>query len=97
MFERKLSENVVFVANGMLEAESVKILLESFDIPAYVNQESAGLTYGLTVGPLGEVDVLVPDEFLVQAKQVISDMQKGLLEQPDSSDNNALSEDPDEN
>jgi hypothetical protein len=97
MFERKLSDNVVFVANGMLEAESVKILLESFGIPAYVNQESAGLTYGLTVGPLGEVDVFVPEKYIVEAKQVISDMQKGLLEQPDSTDENTLSEDPDEN
>jgi hypothetical protein len=96
MFERKLGDNVVYVANGMLEAESVKILLESFQIPAYVNQESAGLTYGLTVGPLGEVDVLVPPEYLEQAKGVISDMKNGLLEQPGGSSADET-EDPDEN
>jgi hypothetical protein len=96
MFERKLGDNVVYVANGMLEAESVRILLESFQIPAYVNQESAGLTYGLTVGPLGEVDVLVPSDYLEQANGVIADMKNGLLEQPGSSPEEDA-EDPDEN
>jgi hypothetical protein len=97
MFERKIHDNVVFTASGILEAESVKILLESFGIPAYINQESAGLAYGLTVGPLGEADVCVPEKYIAQAKQVIDDMQKGLLEAPDDSDTNVLSDDPDEN
>jgi hypothetical protein len=98
MFERKVGKNVVFVANGRLEADSVKILLESFGIPAFTNQQSAGMTYGLTVGPLGEVDVMVPDNYLIQAKKVISDMENGLLQLPDNpgqSDDN--SSDPDEN
>jgi len=34
----------------------------------------------LTVGPLGEVDVMVPDNYLIQAKKVISDMENGLLQ-----------------
>jgi len=97
MFERKIQDNVVFTASGTLEAESVKILLESFGIPAYINQESAGMTYGLTVGPLGEADVLVPEQYIEKARQVIEDMQKGLLEAPDDSDTSALTDDPDEN
>jgi hypothetical protein len=96
MFQRKLGDNVVFVANGLLEAESVKILLESFGIPAFTNQESAGTTYGLTVGPLGEVDILVPEKYLSEAKKVIEDMKKGLLELPDDKDQ-GISADPDEN
>jgi hypothetical protein len=80
MFQRKIRENVVYVANGMLEAETVKILLESFGIPAYTNQESAGIAYGLAVGPLGEVDVLVPMEHLADAQKIIEDMRSGKLE-----------------
>ena len=97
MIPRKLNDNVVFVANGRLEAESVRILLESFGIPAYINQESAGMTYGLTVGILGEVDVFVPDKYIEDAKKVIEDMKKGLLELPDNPDQNNSDNDPDEN
>ncbi len=97
MFQRKINDNVVFVANGKLEAESIKILLESFGIPAYINQESAGTTYGLTVGPLGEVDIQVPDKYLAEAKKVIDDMNKGLLELTDDKDQETNTSDPDEN
>ncbi len=80
MFKRTIRNEVVFVANGMLEAESVRILLESFGIPAYTNQESAGTVYGLTVGPLGEVEVIVAPEYVVDAKKIIAEMKAGNLE-----------------
>jgi hypothetical protein len=70
----------------MLEAETVKILLESFGIPAFTNQESAGTTYGLTVGPLGEVDVLVPMDYLKDAIKIIEDMRSGKLENTGNSE-----------
>ena len=75
MFKRTPRNEVVFVANGMLEAESVKILLESFGITAYTNQESAGTVYGLTVGPLGEVEVIVPPEQVDDARKIIAEMK----------------------
>jgi hypothetical protein len=77
---RKIRDEVVYIANGTLEAESVKILLESFEIPAFINQESLGATYGLSVGTLGEVEVIVPMKFIAQAKKVIKDMEEGKLE-----------------
>jgi hypothetical protein len=80
MFKRTVRKEVVFIANGMLEAESVRILLESFGIPAFTNQESAGTVYGLTVGPLGEVEVIVPPEHLADAKKIIAEMKAGHLE-----------------
>lgn len=80
MFKKTVRNEVVFIANGMLEAESVRILLESFGIPAYTNQESAGTVYGLTVGPLGEVEVIVPPEHLADAKKIIAEMKAGNLE-----------------
>lgn len=78
--KRKVREEVVYIANGILEAESIKILLESFEIPAFLNQESLGTTYGLSIGALGEVEVIVPMKFINQAKKVISDMEEGKLE-----------------
>lgn len=77
---RKIRDEVVFIANGTLEAESVKILLESFEIPAFINQESLGATYGLSIGVLGEVEVIVPMKFIKKAKKVIKDMEAGKLE-----------------
>lgn len=83
MFKRTIRNEVVFVANGMLEAESVRLLLESFGIPAYTNQESAGTVYGLTIGPLGEVEVIVPPEHVADAKRIVSEMKAGNLEVKD--------------
>lgn len=80
--DNKMRNEVVYVASGAIEAESVKILLESFGLKAFVNQESAGRTYGLTVGPLGEVEVLVPTDQVEEALKIISDMNSGRLEEP---------------
>jgi hypothetical protein len=80
MFKRSIRNEVVYIANGYLEAESIKIFLESFGIPAYTNQESAGLAYGFTVGQLGEVEILVPLDKVEEAKKVIEDMKTGKLE-----------------
>lgn len=90
MFPRKLRDEVVYVAEGRLQAESVKILLESFGITAFINQESAGTTYGLTVGFLGEVEVIVPLTQVEEAKKIIADMESGKLvdnsENPENTD-----------
>lgn len=83
MFPRKIRDEVVYVAEGMLQAESIKILLESFGITAFVNQESAGTTYGLTVGFLGEVEVIVPLDQIDEAKKIIADMEAGKFESSD--------------
>lgn len=80
MFKRKIREEVVYVANGKLEAESVKILLESFGITAYINQEAAGSVYGLTVGMLGEVEVCVALDQVHEAQKIIEAMNNGKLE-----------------
>lgn len=84
MFRKRTRDEVVYVANGMLEAESVKILLESFNIPAFTNQESAGTVYGFGVGPMGEVEIIVPKKFIADAKRIIEEMKAGNLEEPES-------------
>lgn len=80
MFKKKIRDEVVYIANGMLEAESVKILLESFNIPAYTNQESAGTVYGFGVGPMGEVEIIVPSLYIDDAKKIIQEMIAGNLD-----------------
>jgi hypothetical protein len=81
IFKKKIRDDVVYVANGSLEAETIKALLESFGIKAYINQESAGLSYGLTVGPLAEAEVVVDKKDLADARQIIAKMESGELEQ----------------
>lgn len=67
----------VYTANGMLEAETVRVFLESLGIDAFVSQESAGVTYGLTVGPLGEAKIFVPGDQVDQAMSALKEMEKG--------------------
>ncbi|MCL5256424.1 MAG: DUF2007 domain-containing protein [Chloroflexi bacterium] len=62
---------VVYVTSGQLNGHLIKSKLESEGIPAILQYESAGLVYGLVVDGLGNVKVLVPEEYLDRAKQVL--------------------------
>ncbi len=70
----------VYTAYGQLAGEMIKLLLESMEIPAILSQESAGAVYGLTVGPLGEVKVLVPGSRVSEAQEILQAMEEGKLE-----------------
>jgi hypothetical protein len=72
----------VYTAYGNLAAEMVRLLLESLRIPARLLQESAGSVMGLTVGPLGEVSILVPAENEREAREILQAMEDGRLEEP---------------
>ncbi len=63
---------IVHRASGLPDAELIKGFLESEDIPADLAYESAGLVCGLTVDGLGEVRVLVPDEYAEVAREALS-------------------------
>jgi hypothetical protein len=80
MFKKNIRKEVIYVANGMLEAETIKILLASFGIEAFINQESAGLTYGLTTGPLSEAEITVYEKDYEDAIKIIKEMESGNLE-----------------
>jgi len=47
-------------AAGRLEAEILRGMLESLGIQVRLSQESAASTYGIGIGPLGRVELLVP-------------------------------------
>ncbi len=73
---------VVASVNGHLEAEMYKAFLEAAGIQVLLSQETAGIAFGLTVGSLGKVDILVPIEEEEEAMLLISAMETGELEQP---------------
>jgi hypothetical protein len=73
-----------------IQAEILKEALEAQGIPATLFQESAGALYPLSFGPLGKIEVCVPDERLKEAQAWLEAYNKGELR----NDNAELS-DPD--
>jgi Putative prokaryotic signal transducing protein len=64
---------VVYVAYNEPEAYIVAGRLQSEGIRAFVHQEPVGRAYGLSVGPLGEVKVLVHPDQYDQSLEIIED------------------------
>ena len=62
---------VVCTVQGEPVAHIIKSHLESEGIPAFLQRESLGMVYGLTVNGLGQVKILVPRELLEDAKRII--------------------------
>ncbi|HEX9616699.1 MAG TPA: DUF2007 domain-containing protein [Anaerolineales bacterium] len=66
---------------GELEAEMLRGLLEAQGIPVILNQEGAGRAYGLNVGPLGMVQILVRESTSSNARKVLDDYYAGKFEE----------------
>ena len=77
---------VVYTAAGPGQADIIKSALVAAGIPAETSREGAGAAYGLVVGPLGMVDILVPEEDAAQAEELLAAMRRGDL----SDDNDAI-------
>jgi hypothetical protein len=76
---------VVHTTAGLGPAAIIKAALEAAGIPAETSQEGAGAAFGFTVGPLGLVEILVPDTHAAQAEEIIAAMRRGDLgEEPDN-------------
>jgi hypothetical protein len=71
----------VISVQGELQAEVMRGLLEAQGIPVNLSQEGVGRAYGFGVGPLSEVEILVPDNFAEAAQKVIERYQTGEFEQ----------------
>ena len=67
----------VYAVQGQINAEMVKNFLVSKGINAFISQESAGVTYGLTVGPLGLAKIYVPEEQEIEAVLILEKMDRG--------------------
>jgi hypothetical protein len=85
------------VAAGDLQAEILQGLLEAQGIPVVLSREGAGRAFGLSVGRMGEVDILVPTHLVAQAGQVLDDYERGAFEeteQPETDDSDGAKEGP---
>lgn len=67
----------IYQVHGKLEAELIKTYLEAHGIPTGLAQESAGITYGLTFGSLGKVDILVAEKYEQAARDLLDDYENG--------------------
>ncbi len=65
---------------GPLQAELLKGLLEAQGIQVWLNQQGAARAYGVVVGSLGMVEILVPTSQTGQAKQVLEAYYRGDYE-----------------
>lgn len=63
----------VYRSQGILAAEVVKAKLEAAGVPVLLKYESAALVFGLTVDGLGLVEVMVPEEWVVDAEALVSE------------------------
>ncbi|MEJ2707156.1 MAG: DUF2007 domain-containing protein [Anaerolineales bacterium] len=73
--------------NGSFKAEILKGLLEAQGIETMLSQEGAAhYGYALTIGPMGEVEILVPSRELEHARQVLADYEAGKFESPPEND-----------
>jgi len=61
----------IYSAIGINNAILIKNLLVSFNIPAETYQESAGISYGIVSGPLGQALVYVPESCVEDANEII--------------------------
>lgn len=92
----------VYKAEGQLEGEMVKAFLEAQGIPAMLSQDTAGKIYGLTVGNLGEVDLLVAPANEAKARELLRAMESGeyaheiLVGNAETNENLGVQSQPDE-
>lgn len=81
---------------GELQAEILRGLLEAQGVPVQLSGEGVARVYGLTAGPLAEVDLLVPETKLSEAQEVVRAYNAGEFEElgdqieEDLEDNNEI-------
>ena len=86
---------LVETVQGELQAEILRGLLEAQGFPVLLSQEGAGRALGLNVGPLGEVEILVPEENQEEALQILDQYHRGSLEDMGEWEDGESGPDPD--
>lgn len=74
------SLTVVDTAIGAVQAELLRSLLEAQGLQVMFSYESAGRVESSSVGPMGEVDLLVPASQAAQARRILAEYYAGRLE-----------------
>lgn len=77
---REINWEIVDEVFGELQAALLRGLLEAQDIPVMLNQEGAGRAYGINVGRLGQIQILVPSDHAVRARAILNDYYSGAYE-----------------
>ena len=77
----KQSWKSVISVQGEFQAEVMRGLLEAQGIPVELSQEGVARVYGFGIGPLAEVEILVPDNYMQAAKAVVESYQTGEFEE----------------
>lgn len=65
---------------GGVNADAIVAALRGNGIPARAHGEAIGAVFALTVDGLGEVAILVPEEYAEQAREVLAAGDRGTLE-----------------
>lgn len=82
------SNNIKWVSVSELydpeEAYLVIGLLEASGIPVKVERETAGRLFGLTIGPLAKIEILVPQGKKAEAEKILAESLNG----PEPPENN---------
>lgn len=71
MAERKLVE--LTTVPGRLTAEAILSYLQAFGVQGMISMEAIGSVYPVTVGELGEVQILIREEDFENASQILAD------------------------
>jgi hypothetical protein len=61
----------VYKANSEMEAQVIKGLLESYEIPCFLKSHAAPSVHMFTIDGMGEVKVMVLDSVAERAKKLI--------------------------
>lgn len=77
---------VIEKVSGELQGELLRGLFEAQGIPVTLNQEGAGRAYGIGVGALGLVQILVPSNYAAEARQVLEQYYAGDFEADEAPD-----------
>ena len=76
----------VATLQGELQAELIRGLLEAQGVATQLSQEGLGRVYGMGVGPLAEVDILVPAEMKAIATEILDRYTAGDFDTDDGMD-----------
>lgn len=71
----------VHLCQGWDLAQIFRSKLEAMGIPVLLKYDSASLVFGITVDSLGEVRIMVPEEYAADAKALLH-ADEGLVEDP---------------
>jgi Putative prokaryotic signal transducing protein len=83
---------VVIAIVSWTEATVMRSKLESENIPCLLQREAAGAVFGITIGPLGEVRVLVPEPLADKAVELLSENTDTDIEGDEADDDADMDE-----